>query len=171
MPGPSQHFGTRQGPSGGNWRNKKNSSKQYVKLIYNTTEPDKVSIEYGVLKCSWCHSWAQPPYWKTSKTFKRPLAAQHVQHGPARRNPGVKGFSRIFKVDNVTFQNETDVALKEGENIFMMPKFGGRGHHHMHRGRGHHHHMQYVKLIYNATEPINPGEMVGMEDDPEEDYY
>ncbi|KAK1886297.1 Histone lysine demethylase PHF8, partial [Dissostichus eleginoides] len=46
-------------------------------------------------------------------------------HRPNRRNPVEMVFSPSFKVDNVTFQNTTDVSLKE----------------------------EYVKLIYNAMEP------------------
>ncbi|XP_056228536.1 uncharacterized protein LOC130166795 [Seriola aureovittata] len=100
--------------------------------------------------------------------------------GPPRRklsnmrNPGATGdtvFSPTFKVDNVTFQNITGVPLKEGENLFLMPK-GGR--------HGPPENVQYVKLIYNTTEPnkvsvehgvlkpMNLGELVGEEDDPEE---
>ncbi|XP_071360587.1 uncharacterized protein [Trachinotus anak] len=92
---------------------------------------------------------------------------------PNMRNPNAKGnivFSPAFKVDNVIVENITAVALKEGENLFLMPKRGGRRPHNQ---------MQYVKLIYNSSEPnnvsieygvvkpMNFGEHVG-EDDPEE---
>ncbi|KAJ0033742.1 hypothetical protein NQD34_000849 [Periophthalmus magnuspinnatus] len=67
--------------------------------------------------------------------------------GPGGRSPGLHFykkpivFSPIFKIDNVTFQNSSDVQLKEGENIFFLmketrPPF-----------------KQYVKLTYNSTEP------------------
>ncbi|KAG7241253.1 hypothetical protein INR49_025771 [Caranx melampygus] len=89
--------------------------------------------------------------------------------GPNMRNPGVRGnivFSPVFTVDSVTFQNITAVPLKEVNSViwgsvFMIPK-------------------QYVKLIYNATEPnkvsieygvVKPmslGALVGIQDDPEE---
>ncbi|KAA8594782.1 hypothetical protein FQN60_011917 [Etheostoma spectabile] len=138
--------------------------KQYVKLIYNTTVPNKASLEFGVLNLAPGFMSDEP-----RKVFGR-------QRGPAGgkgRNPGAMAFSPVFKVDNVTFQNTTAVALKEGENIFLMPKHGGRGPHH---------NKQYVKLIYNTTEPnkvsiefgvlqpMNLGEFVGDEDSPEEDY-
>ncbi|XP_022614317.1 uncharacterized protein LOC111231489 [Seriola dumerili] len=93
---------------------------------------------------------------------------------PNMRNPGATDdtvFSPTFKVDNVAFQNITGVSLKEGENLFLMPK-GGR--------HGPPENVQYVKLIYNTTEPnkvsveygvlkpMSLGELVGEEDDPEE---
>ncbi|XP_029366469.1 uncharacterized protein LOC115048824 [Echeneis naucrates] len=82
---------------------------------------------------------------------------------PSTRRPTPKcklEFSPIFKVDNVTFQNITDVPLKEGENLFWVAKYpqpGTRGpYHHW----GHRHGppqdmplQQYVKLLYNTTEP------------------
>ncbi|KAF1395266.1 hypothetical protein PFLUV_G00009750 [Perca fluviatilis] len=102
---------------------------------------------------------------------------------PNRRNPGAMAFSPMIKVDNVTFQNTTAVPLKEGENIFLMPKNGGGGPHHNKGGRnGPPKDGQYVKLIYNASEPnkvsiefgvlkpMHLGEFVGEEDNPEEDY-
>ncbi|XP_034395846.1 uncharacterized protein LOC117735380 [Cyclopterus lumpus] len=100
---------------------------------------------------------------------------------PNRRNPGAKVFSPVFKVDNVTFQNITDVTLKEGENIFLMPRHGGRGAHNHKGGRhGPPKDVQVVKLIYNATEPnkvsvefglFKPklGEFIG-EENNDEDY-
>ncbi|KAK5866151.1 hypothetical protein PBY51_020363 [Eleginops maclovinus] len=73
---------------------------------------------------------------------------------PNRRYPVELVFSPSFKVDNVTFQNTTDVSLKEGENIFLAPKHGERGSRHHRGGRhGPPKITQYVKLIYNATEP------------------
>ncbi|XP_032388085.1 uncharacterized protein LOC116699536 [Etheostoma spectabile] len=147
---------------------------QYVKLIYNTTVPNKASLEFGVLNLAPGFMSDEP-----RKVFGR-------QRGPAGgkgRNPGAMAFSPVFKVDNVTFQNTTAVALKEGENIFLMPKHGGRGPHHNKEGRhGPPKVGQYVKLIYNTTEPnkvsiefgvlqpMNLGEFVGDEDSPEEDY-
>ncbi|XP_037621416.1 uncharacterized protein LOC119485735 isoform X1 [Sebastes umbrosus] len=102
---------------------------------------------------------------------------------PNRRDPSTMVFSPMFKVDNVAFQNVTDVTLKEGETLFLMPRHGGRGHHHQKGGRhGPPKTGQYVKLIYKAAEPnkvsievgvskpMNPGEFFGVEDHPEEDY-
>ncbi|XP_068583576.1 uncharacterized protein [Cebidichthys violaceus] len=102
---------------------------------------------------------------------------------PNRRIPSAVVFCSVFKVDNVTFQNVTDVTLKEGKNIFLMPKHGGRGPHH-HKGGRHRHpkNGQFVKLIYNATEPnkvsvefgvfkpMNLGKFIGEENNPDEDY-
>ncbi|XP_040891136.1 cleavage and polyadenylation specificity factor subunit 6-like isoform X2 [Toxotes jaculatrix] len=111
---------------------------------------------------------------RPSKHFGRPRGP-HRGKGPSMRNPGPTGtvvFSPLFKVDNVTFQNVTSVPLKEGENLFLMPK-GGK--------HGPPENGQYVKLIYNTTEPskvsieygvVKPmyvGELVGEENNPEGD--
>ncbi|XP_051241607.1 uncharacterized protein LOC127355142 [Dicentrarchus labrax] len=114
----------------------------------------------------------------------RPKRPSRGNWWPNRRNPSPPAFSPIFKVDNVTFQNITGVTLKEGENVFLMPMHGGRGHHHHHHHRGGKHgppeNGQYVKLIYNATEPnqvsVEYGVLKPMSlgaivaDNPEEDY-
>ncbi|XP_044045168.1 uncharacterized protein LOC122873009 isoform X2 [Siniperca chuatsi] len=98
-----------------------------------------------------------------------------VRHpGPGRRNPGV-----MVSIFNVTFQNVTDVTLKEGEHIFL--KHGEKGPHHNKGGKhGPPENRQYVKLTYNATEPkkvrieygvlkpMNLSKIVGEEKDPEE---
>ncbi|XP_026216171.1 basic salivary proline-rich protein 1-like [Anabas testudineus] len=73
------------------------------------------------------------------------------------KNPGPPGnieFSPAFKVDNVTFQNITNVTLQQGENLFLMPKHGERVPRHF-QGRKHGppRNGQYVKLIYNSTLP------------------
>ncbi|KAK5899618.1 hypothetical protein CesoFtcFv8_009078 [Champsocephalus esox] len=104
-------------------------------------------------------------------------------HRPNRRNPAEMVFSPSFKVDNVTFQNTTDVSLKEGENIFLAPKQGRRGPHHHRGGRhGPPQSGQYVKLIYNATQPnmvsiefgvfkpITLVEYAGEDENPEDDF-
>nr|XP_040041337.1 uncharacterized protein LOC120824547 isoform X1 [Gasterosteus aculeatus aculeatus] len=102
---------------------------------------------------------------------------------PNRRNPVPMVFSPVFKVDNVTFQNVTDVTLKEGENIFLMPKQGpGEPQDHK-RGRdGFPKNGEFVKLIYNATEPnkvslefgvfklMNPRKFIGEENHSDEMY-
>ncbi|KAM7419290.1 hypothetical protein PAMA_016414 [Pampus argenteus] len=60
-PGPGRHFGRPRGPPRGKGPNMRNPAargnmvfspifKQYLKLIYNATEPNTFSIEYGVLK-------------------------------------------------------------------------------------------------------------------------
>ncbi|XP_034746203.1 uncharacterized protein LOC117955681 [Etheostoma cragini] len=146
---------------------------QYVKLIYNTTVPNKVSLQFGVLKLAPGFMSDEPS--KVSGKQRQPA-------GGKGKNPGAMAFSPVFKVDNVTFQNTTAVSMKEGENVFLMPKHGGGGPHHNKGGR--HEPPKdglYVKLIYNTTEPnkvsiefgvlqpMNLGEFVGDEDSPEKE--
>ncbi|XP_038569287.1 uncharacterized protein LOC119898998 [Micropterus salmoides] len=90
-----------------------------------------------------------------AKHFERPKGPQQAR--PNGKNPV---YSPVFKVDKVTFQNTTDVTLKKGENIFLMPMHGERG---QEDKRGPQQNKggnpappknwQYVKLIYNTTEP------------------
>ncbi|XP_029916533.1 collagen alpha-1(XVII) chain-like [Myripristis murdjan] len=82
---------------------------------------------------------------------------------PNMRNPNRmvnKKFIPIFKADNVTFENITGIPLKEGENIFLLPR-GGRGPHHPKEGHTGPQNMAYglpsyglqpyLKLVYNPT--------------------
>ncbi|XP_024254163.1 proline-rich protein HaeIII subfamily 1-like [Oncorhynchus tshawytscha] len=76
---------------------------------------------------------------------------------------GNREFIPIFQADNVTLQNASGLPLKEGENIFLLPK-GGRGTpppRHGHKrpqelGFGYPHSsgfqfQPYLKLIYNPS--------------------
>ncbi|XP_042250464.1 uncharacterized protein LOC121885251 [Thunnus maccoyii] len=124
------------------------------------------------------------PHPGSSRHFGRPRGPPRGKR-PNMRNPAAKGnmvFSPIFKVDSVTVQNITNAPLKEGENLFLQPRHGGRGHHH-HKGGNHGPPtQQYLKLIYNATEPnkvsieygvlkpTNPGKLFREENNLEEDY-
>ncbi|KAM8772981.1 uncharacterized protein AB9X84_013148 [Acanthopagrus schlegelii] len=151
--------------------------KQYVKLNY--TEPNHVSVEYGVVK----FVPASIPPRGPSEHFGRPQGGSRGNGHPKKRN---LVFSPAFKVDNVTFQpqNGADVTLKEGENIFLIPKHIGRGPHHpqMRELRGRPKPRQYVKLNYTAAQPnqvsieyglvkyVQPAELVEEDDYSEDDY-
>ncbi|XP_036963212.1 uncharacterized protein LOC119024475 [Acanthopagrus latus] len=151
--------------------------KQYVKLNY--TEPNHVSVEYGVVK----FVPASIPPRGPSEHFGRPQGGSRGNGHPKKRN---LVFSPAFKVDNVTFQpqNGADVTLKEGENIFLIPKHIGRGPHHpqMRELRGRPKPLQYVKLNYTAAQPnqvsieyglvkyVEPAELVEEDDYSEDDY-
>ncbi|KAM7394294.1 hypothetical protein PAMP_021107 [Pampus punctatissimus] len=115
----------------------------------------------------------------------RPGPGRHFgrPRGPPREQETKTHVLTPFQVNNVTFQNITDVPLKEGENIFLLPKHGrSRPHHHKGGKRGPPQNEQYLKLIYNVTEPdtfsieygvlkpINIGELFGEEDNLEDDY-
>ncbi|XP_050926559.1 uncharacterized protein LOC108896486 isoform X1 [Lates calcarifer] len=119
----------------------------------------------------------------------RPGKQMRRHRGPPRRrwlnrkNPGVMDkvvFTPTFKADNVTFQNTTTISLKEGENIFLMSRHGRGGPHHHRVGKhGPPENVQYVKLIYNTTEPnkvsieygvlkpVNLSELAGGDDNSE----
>ncbi|XP_028265385.1 uncharacterized protein LOC114438328 [Parambassis ranga] len=117
----------------------------------------------------------QAPGLSTFGPHRRPGKPEGPPHG---KWPGPKVLSPVFKVENVTFQKVADVSLKEGENLFLMPKHGGRGpHQHKSGERGPPVNGQYVKLVYNSTAPdkvfleygvfnhMSPA-MAGEEDDP-----
>ncbi|XP_070768636.1 uncharacterized protein [Enoplosus armatus] len=146
--------------------------------------PSQVSTRGKRQAPGFMHDEPEVPHPGASRHFGRPNKGPPRGRWPNRRNPEAMVFSSVFKVDNVTFQNVTDVPLKEGENIFLMPKHSGRGPHHHKRGKhGPPKNGQYVKLIYNATEPnnvaieygvlkpMNLAEIVGEEDNPEEYYW
>ncbi|XP_042340319.1 uncharacterized protein LOC121941561 [Plectropomus leopardus] len=119
----------------------------------------------------------------------RPRGAPERHKGPGGREPnGRKPLvpSPVFKVENVEFQNTTAVPLKEGENVFRMLRNGGKGGPQLLRGgrnRPKREFPQYVKLIYSAAEPNkvsiefgvmkpeNLGELVGEEENLEEEYW